>query len=147
MKRIIALTMVGMLLAVPAHAQKGMTAEQEVQKLSAQLDDASLAKKDKATMQRLYADDYVYLHSNGRVNNKSQEIAEYMSSDLNWTSHKISDSKIRMYHDVAVMTGTQTLTGTAKGYISGARRFTQLWVRRNGRWQTVGGQSTIVPAT
>jgi Calcium/calmodulin dependent protein kinase II Association. len=145
MRRIITLATVGMLLAVPAHAQKGMTAEQEVQKLSAQLDDAELAKKDRATMQRLYADDYVYLHSNGRINNKSQEIAEYTSSDLNWTAHKTSDVRIRMYHDAAIMTGTQTLTGSAKGYVSGARRFTQIWVKRNGHWQTVGGQSTIVP--
>ena len=48
--------------------------------------------------------------------------------------------------DPAVVTGISTLTGSAKGYVSGPRRFTEVWVKRNGRWQMVGGQSTLVPA-
>lgn len=145
MKRIIALTLAGVLVGFPAYAQKPNASEQEVLKATQMLNEASLIKKDRATMERLYADDYRYIHSNGTVNNKSQEIAEYMSSDLKWTAHKSDDLKVRIYHDVAVVTGLSTLTGSAKGYVSGPRRFTELWVRRNGRWQTVGGQSTLVP--
>ncbi len=146
MKRNIALALLGVFVALPVHAQKPSASEQEVLKMTQMLDEASLMKKDRATMERMYADDYMYLHSNGTVNNKAQEIAEYMSSDLKWTAHKATDLKVRLYRDVAVVTGTQTLTGSAKGYVSGPRRFTELWIRRNGRWQTVGGQSTIVPA-
>jgi hypothetical protein len=146
MKRVIALTLLGVLVAVPTYAQKRNATEQEVLKASQVLDEASLIKKDRATMERLYADDYMYLHSNGTVNNKTQEIAEYMSPDLKWTTHKSDDLKVRIYRDVAVVTGLSTLTGSAKGYVSGGRRFTELWVRRNGRWQSVGGQSTLVPA-
>lgn len=147
MKRIIALTLLGVLVGVPAHGQKPNTSEQQVLKATHELDQASLIKKDRSTMERYYADDYVYQHSNGTVTNKSQEIAEYMSSDLKWTAQTTSDVKVRVYHDVAIVTGISTLTGSAKGYASGARRFTEIWVKRNGRWQTVGGQSTIVPAT
>ncbi len=146
MKRVIALTLLGVLVAVPTYAQKRNATEQEVLKASQVLDEASLIKKDRATMERLYADDYMYLHSNGTVNNKTQEIAEYMSPDLKWTTHKSDDLKVRIYRDVAVVTGLSTLTGSAKGYVSGGRRFTEVWVRRNGRWQSVGGQSTLVPA-
>jgi hypothetical protein len=146
MKRVIALTLLGVLVAVPTYAQKRNATEQEVLKASQVLDEASLIKKDRATMERLYADDYMYLHSNGTVNNKTQEIAEYMSPDLKWTTHKSDDLKVRIYRDVAVVTGLSTLTGSAKGYVSGGRRFTELWVRRNGRWQSVGGQSALVPA-
>ena len=146
MKRIFALTLLGVLVSVPARAQKPGTAEQQVLKATRELDQASLLKKDRATMERFYADDYVYNHSNGTVTNKSQEIAEYMSSDLKWTAHTTDNLKVRMYHDVAVVTGISTLTGSAKGYASGPRRFTEIWVRRNGRWQTIGGQSTIIPA-
>ena len=144
--RVMALTLVGMLVAVPTYAQKRNATEQELLKATQALGEASTIKKDRATMERLYADDYVYNHSNGTVNNKTQEIAEYMSSDLKWTAHKTDDLKVRMYHDVAIVTGLSILTGSAKGYASGPRRFTEVWVRRNGRWQTVGGQSTLVPA-
>jgi len=94
----------------------------------------------------MLADDYMYIHSNGTVTNKTEEIAETMSADLKWTASKLDNLKVRIYGDVAVITGMQTLTGSAKGYVSGPRRFMDLWVRRNGRWQTVGGQSTLVPA-
>jgi ketosteroid isomerase-like protein len=146
MKRIIALTLVGVLVAVPTYAQEPNAQEQEVLKASQVVNEASLIKKDRATMERLYADDYMYIHSNGAVANKTQDIAESLSPDQAWTAHKSDDLKVRTYGDVAVVTGLSTLTGSAKGYVSGPRRFTELWVRRNGRWQMVGGQSTLVAA-
>ncbi len=146
MKRVIALALLGVLVSVPAYAQKQNPTEQEVLKASQALDEASLIKKDRATMERLYADDYMYTHSNGTVNNKAQDIAESMSPDQAWTAHKTEDLKVHVYGNVAVVTGVSTLTGSSKGYVSGPRRFTEVWVRRNGRWQEVGGQSTLVPA-
>jgi ketosteroid isomerase-like protein len=146
MKQVIALTLLGVLVAVPTYAQKPNAKEQEVLKAVQVLREASLIKKDRATMERLYTDDYMYIHSNGTVANKTQEIAAYMSPDQAWTAFKTDDLKVRIYRDVAVVTGVSTLTGSAKGYVSGARRFTELLVRRNGRWQSVGGQTTLVPA-
>ncbi len=146
MKRVIALTLLGVLVAVPTHAQTRNAKEREVLKASQVVNDASLIKKDRATMERLYADDYTYIHSNGTVANKTQDIAASMSPDQAWTAHKSDDMRVRIYRDVAVVTGISTLTGSAKGYVSGPRRFTEVWVRRNGRWQLVNGQSTLVPA-
>jgi ketosteroid isomerase-like protein len=146
MKRVIALTLLGALAAFPAHAQTRNATEQEVLKASQMLDEASLIKKDRATMQRLYADDYMYVHSNGTVLNKAQEIAESMSPNQAWTGHKSEDMKVRVFGNVAIVTGLSILTGSAKAYVSGPRRFTEVWVKRSGRWQELGGQSTIVPA-
>jgi ketosteroid isomerase-like protein len=146
MTRVVALTVLGMLIAVPTYAQKQTALQQEVIKASQVLGEASLMKKDRATMERLYADDYMYVHSNGNVLNKTQEIAESMSPNMAWTAHKDDDLKARIFGNVAIVTGVSTLTGSSKGYVSGPRRFTEVWVRRNGRWQEVGGQSTLVPA-
>ena len=98
-------------------------------------------------MERFYGEEYMYIHSNGTVHNKAQDIAESMSPDQAWTGHKSDDMKVHVYGNVAIVTGVSTLTGSAKGYVSGPRRFTEVWVRRKGRWQEVGGQSTIVPTT
>ena len=146
MTRVLALTVLGMLITVPGYAQTQTALQQDVIKASQVLEEASLMKKDRATMERLYADDYVYVHSNGNVLNKTQEIAESMSPNMAWTAHKSGDLKARIFGTVAIVTGVSTLTGSAKGYVSGPRRFTEVWVRRNGRWQEVGGQSTLVPA-
>ena len=144
--RVMALTLLGVLVAVPTYAQKRNATEQEVLKASQALSEASLIKKDRAMMERFYGEEYMYIHSNGTVHNKAQDIAESMSPDQAWTGHKSDDMKVHVYGNVAIVTGVSSLTGSAKGYVSGPRRFTEVWVRRNGRWQEVGGQSTIVPA-
>jgi ketosteroid isomerase-like protein len=111
-------------------------------KLERTYDDAFL-KKDRAALERLFTDDFVYIHSNGTTTNRTQELAEAMSTDTKWTASTLDSLRVRVYGDVAVVTGVQTLTGSAKGYVSGPRRYTNLWVRGNGRWQTIGGQSTL----
>src|SRR5256886_191284 len=102
-------------------------------------------KKDRAMLERLLADDYLYTHSNGSVLNKAQEITESMSSDVQWTDSKLADLKVRIFGDAAVLTGRQTIQGTAKGYVPGPRRITDMFVKRSGRWQWAGGQATLEP--
>ena len=145
MRWLVLSTLLGLSVASPGSAQAPRQADQEVLNLDHALIDA-LFKKDRATFEPLLADDYVYIHSNGTVANREEEIGQTMASDVKWTASKLSNLKIRVYGDAAIVTGTLTHTGSAKGYVGGARLVTHLWVKRNGRWQTVGGQSTIVPA-
>ena len=80
------------------------------------------------------------------VNDKAADIAEEMSDDIKWTGTKSDDLKVRMYGNVAVITGKLTLTGSAKNYVPGSRRITEIWVQRDGHWQSVGGQTTLMPS-
>jgi ketosteroid isomerase-like protein len=143
MKRIGVITLLALLATLPAYSQAPSATEQEVMKAFHALDDAT-RKKDRASMERMMADDYLYSHSTGKAYSKAQEIAESMSST--WTGSTFADMKVRVYGDVAIVTGVQTLAGTMKGYASGARRITDLWIKRGGGWQSIGGQSTIVTA-
>jgi ketosteroid isomerase-like protein len=103
-----------------------------------------VTKPDRASLEKWLASDYLYVHSNGSVLDRAGEIRDTMSTT--WTGVKLDDLKARSYGDVVIITGAITLTGTSKGYVTGARRFTDIWVKRNGQWQIVGGQSTLVPA-
>lgn len=105
---------------------------------------AAEVKKDRAALEKMYAADYSYIHSNGVVSSKTEDLASSVSPDINWTSSAFDDAKARLYGDAAIVTGSETLMGTAKGYVPGARRITDIWVKRNGEWKTVGGASTIV---
>jgi len=145
MKGLLVTILLGLLVVSPGGAQTPNATQREVLKVDQTLLDA-LLQKDRATFEPLLADDYVYIHSNGTVTNRTQEIAQTMSADVEWTASKLSNLRVRIYGDVAVVTGTLTHTGSAKGYVGGARLITHLWAKRNGRWQNVGGQSTIVPA-
>jgi len=144
MRWLLVSTLVALFVVSPGAAQAPSATDQTVLKLDRELIDA-LFKKDRTTFEPLLADDYVYIHSNGTVANRQEEIAQTMASDVKWTASNLSGLKIRVYGDAAIITGTLTHTGSAKGYVGGARLVTHLWVKRNGRWQTVGGQSTVVP--
>src|SRR6058998_147950 len=138
----VVVALLGLLGSSRAWAQATSAVEQEIIKLEQAATDAQF-KKDRPTLERLLADDYLYTHSNGSVLNKTQEIAESMSSDVQWTDAKFADLKVRIFGDVAVLTGQQTIQGTAKGYVPGPRRITDIFVRRSGRWQWLGGQATL----
>jgi len=75
------------------------------------------------------------------MTNKPEEIA--LSADANWTAAKLSNPKVRIDGNTAVVTGTLTITGSAKAYVAGPRLVTAVWVRRNGRWQTVSEHASL----
>lgn len=57
----------------------------------------------------------------------------------------IDDVKVRMLGDVAVATGRTHATGSYQGQsASVVLRFTDIFVRRNDRWQIVISQGTMV---
>jgi ketosteroid isomerase-like protein len=130
--------------AVTAYAQSAGAGEKEVLQALYAIDEAD-NKRDKAAMERLTADDYIYHSSNGTVQTKAQSIAETMAGGTTWTGRKYDALKVRIYGDVAVVTGTVTLAGKSTTYRVGSRRMTRLFVKRDGRWQDVGGQSTLIP--
>lgn len=141
MKRTIVLIVIAVLACWTGWAQTPHAVEQELMDLDRASNDAQV-RKDKATLERLWSDDYLYTHSNGSVATKAQDIADTMSG-MSWTAAQLDDLKVRVYGDVGIVTGRLTMEGTAKSYASGARRFTDIFVKRGGRWQLVGGQTTM----
>jgi ketosteroid isomerase-like protein len=74
---------------------------------------------------------------------KAQDKTDLSSGDLKFESMELSDLNVHVYGNTAVAAGTNTLKGTYKGQdISGKYRFTDTWVKRNGKWQVVASQST-----
>jgi hypothetical protein len=144
MKGTLVVALLGWFAGGRAWTQTARTVERDIIKLERTVTDAQF-KKDRPALERLLADDYLYTHSNGSVLNKEQEIAESMSSDVQWTESRLADLKVRVFGAVAVLTGRQTIRGAATGYVPGPRRITDIFVKRNGAWQWVGGQATLEP--
>jgi ketosteroid isomerase-like protein len=102
-------------------------------------------KDGPAAVDQYEADDVVSTDPSGRTTDKTQDKKDLSSGDLKFESMELSDMKVRVYGNTAVATGANTLKGTYKGQdISGKYRFTDTWVKRNGKWQVVGTQSTKV---
>jgi len=106
-------------------------------------------KRDAAALDRFYADEYIFTNEDGVASNKTKEIADIKSGTFRLTAFKFSNLKVHIYGDVAVVTGQNTIKGTWEDInkdISGPYRFTDVFVKRGGRWQCVASQSSRITA-
>ncbi len=98
---------------------------------------------DMKTLDKIYADDFSGVASGGRAVNKSQlmEVFKNVDPRVNFTTE---DLKVRLFGEAAVVTG-HVAGKTQAGEIVSAFSFLHVYVKRDGRWQMVVGQSTNTP--
>jgi len=137
-----------MMVGSPADAQKresSVPVERELRRLNQQAAEMQV-RHDVAAAERLLADEYVFLQADGQVSNKAQNIAVLGSADFVCESFTTEDVQVRVYEDVALVFGRAVMKATSKGKdIGGEFRYTDVWVKRAGRWQTVHSQATLLP--
>lgn len=101
--------------------------------------------KDVAALDRILAEDFTEVDPMGGTHTKETTLADAKSGDIAIESFTPSDVKARLFGETAVVTGMSTVKGTYKGQdISGKYRWTDTFVKRNGRWQAVASQATTV---
>ena len=129
-------------LAAGQEASKTSSVEDQIKKQEQNWAQATI-KEGAAAVDQHEADDIFDTDPSGRVTNKAQDKADLSSGDLKFESMELSDLNVHVYGNTAVAAGTNTLKGTYKGQdISGKYRFTDVWVKRNGKWHAVASQST-----
>ena len=106
-----------------------------------------VVKRDTATMLSDGTDDCTFVDGNsGQLVTLKQIAADVKSGALAYESMHIDDLKVRIYGDSAVVFGLETEKSKYKGEdTSGQYRFTDTWVKRNGRWLCVASANTRVP--
>jgi ketosteroid isomerase-like protein len=135
--------LIAVFAVVTIRAQAPSAVERDLIKLE---NDWSTAwqKKDAAFLQKLFADEYLSTASTGAIYSKAQELANVTAPGTSMASFALTDLKVHVYGDTAVVTGLNTTKSTFNGKDdSGAYRFTDVFVKRDGRWQVVATQSTL----
>lgn len=93
---------------------------------------------------RILAEDYVAITPLGQVTTKQETISARRSGQLRYESMNVTDMVVRLYGDTAVVTARADIKGHQLGEdFSGPYRYTRVWVRRSGHWQTVSYQATV----
>ncbi len=96
-------------------------------------------------MNRLLADDYVGISSNGTVENKQQALAQRSAGTVRIARLDLTDTRVRVYGDTAVVTSQAQLEGTnGTSDISGQYRYTRVYNRRLGQWKIVSFEASRV---
>jgi uncharacterized protein (TIGR02246 family) len=87
---------------------------------------------------QLIADDWVHLGPDGSTQSKSSMLADIRSGDYKVQSVTIGPMDVKVLGPVAICQGSDTETSTFKGKdVSGRYVWTDVFARRNGRWQAV----------
>ena len=120
--------------------------ERELIKLEHEWADA-VVRGDLAVLDRIEANDLIVTDPDGKVSNKAQDLADVKSGAFKAESIKLDDMKVQVYGDTAVVTGRTTMKGQYNSRdISGQYRWTDVFVKRQGRWQVVATHACqIVP--
>src|SRR5712691_3198541 len=121
------------------------SAEEELKKL--ETDRAAAAVKgDVATLEKQTSDDYTFINLYGQMSDKSQMVNNFKTGRTKLTSNEVSDMKVRVYGNTAVITGKADVAGTMAGKdTKGQIMFTRVYVKKGGSWQSVAFQQTLVP--
>ena len=141
----IAVCVVGLVFGSVILAQtQTRSAEQELLKLEQDWTNANL-KADVAFLDRILADDFTWTDINGVLRTKAQNLAVLKSGELAISSMVTDEMKVRLYGDAAVVTGRNTFKAKLGGKDNeGQERWTDTWIKRDGRWQCVATHGSMV---
>jgi len=105
--------------------------------------------RDVATLDRLEAEDWVCTTADGQVIPKAQDMKEVASGTYQASEFFMSDLKVRVHGDTAIVTGRQTEVATMAGKdASAVFQISDTWIRHDGRWQCLATHlSKIAPPT
>lgn len=98
---------------------------------------AALVERDRAQLEALFTPDLVHIHSTGIQMNRT-ELIDYVMNVLEFLSVTRSDLMIRVYGDVAVMSGRMRNTmrrADKPEPITADALVTQVWVLEHGSWR------------
>jgi uncharacterized protein DUF4440 len=104
----------------------------------------ALVKRDARAFDRLLAPGFVYTED-ASVMDRNDVIKSVSGPDrVEWARNE--GMKVHDFGDVQVITGVLHLKGKGKGGGFDRRyRFTDMWQRRNGRWQMIAAQDYLIP--
>jgi len=107
----------------------------------------ALLQRDIPALEKIWADDYVFVNAFGEVLTKAQRLANAKSGATTLDSIKEEEKiTVRVYQNSAVATSRVTIKGQYSGQpTTGQYRSTHVWVRGSEGWQLVSNQLTALP--
>ena len=145
----VALLMPDLALAQDAKPGAGgdKAAEQELIKLRRQIADAEM-HGDATVLDRLFADEYTHLHSDGRMDSKAEYLKRFTSGSRKYQLYELEDIQVRLYGNTAVIFSRGHTRTTNDGQPRDVRnQFMEVWAKKQGAWRVVAWVTTGTPQT
>ena|SRR2546422_5197265 len=103
------------------------------------------AKNDLAALDRILAPEFVNTDSDGLLRTRAEVMTARKSGAVKFTAFSQGDYKVHVFGDTAIVTGRMAIKGTREGKdYAGQERFTDVFLRRDGRWRAVSTHASRV---
>ncbi|HEY0460941.1 MAG TPA: nuclear transport factor 2 family protein [Pyrinomonadaceae bacterium] len=120
--------------------------EAELMQLERDIGEANI-RRDRGFFERVEADEFIFTDSAGGITTKREDVAslDQPAGEFKMVSYTVDEMKVFLYGKTAVVTGRVTTVSRGKDReAAGKTRFTDVFVRRAGRWQIVAGHSSRI---
>lgn len=110
---------------------------------------AATTKGDTVVLDKLWADNYMFIAQDGSVSTKAQRLESMKSGQTKIDSLSYDEMSVRSNPEGtgAILIGRATVKGTNMGKpVDGQMRFTQVWTKTKDGWRAVSGQVTAIAA-
>jgi ketosteroid isomerase-like protein len=92
------------------------------------------------------ADDFRQIDGSGNVETKRSFVDDIVSPDLRIDPYTVEDFDVRLYGDVALLSGRTRMTGAYQGKpFTSHYRYIDIYARRGGEWKIVSVQISRMP--
>ena len=107
----------------------------------------AMIRQDFAALEALLHDQLIYTHSSASVDTKASWLDAMKSGRTKYKSANISEQKVRIYGDTALVAGRAEMQVEVGGQAKTLRlRFLNAWTKTPQGWKFVAWQSTPLPA-
>lgn len=117
-------------------------------RLRAQADrwDKAIVAKRRADIEANMADDFRQIDGVGDIETKQSFVEGLIDPKLTINPYTVEDFEVRLYGDVALLSGRTQMTGAYDGKpFTSHYRYIDIYVRRGGAWKIVSVQITKLP--
>ncbi|EJM22896.1 hypothetical protein PMI22_01319 [Pseudomonas sp. GM21] len=107
----------------------------------------ALIADDREAIAQLFTDDLVYVHTTGMVHDKTEYLA-YARDVVRYLDVERGRLEVRLYGDIAVMTGSQINTLQKRGEdtpVRGEGFVTQVWLNGPEGWKITSFHGSRLP--
>jgi ketosteroid isomerase-like protein len=146
--RRVALVVSGLALLACACSPPQESEQAIIATLTAQADawDVAIVRKDRARIEANMAEDFRQIDGYGNIETKASFVEGLVSDGLVIDPYTVEDFEVRLYGDVALLSGRTRMTGSYEGKpFTSHYRYIDIYARRNGEWKIVSVQITRLP--
>lgn len=120
--------------------------EAELMQLERDIGEANI-RRDKTFFESVEANEFIFTDSGGGITTKAEDVAslDKPPGEFKLVSYIVDEMKASVYGKTAVVTGRTTTVSRGKTReITNKSRFTDVFIKRDGRWQIIAGHSSRI---